>query len=69
VVDEDYTRAGLSGEVAAILAEAGTGAGFARVTCEETIPYALSLEAAALPNVHRIVDAAHGLLRTAVEVR
>ncbi len=69
VVDEDYTRAGLSGEVAAILAEAGTGAGFARVTCEETIPYARPLEAAVLPNVPRILEAARALLRTAVEVR
>lgn len=69
VVDEDYTRAGLSGEIAAILAEAGVGARFARVTCEETIPYARTLEVAVLPNVPRIVEAARALLRTAVEVR
>lgn len=62
VVDEDYLRAGLSGEVAAILAEEDVGAGFARVAVEETIPYARHLEAAALPNVTRIIDAAAGLV-------
>jgi pyruvate dehydrogenase E1 component beta subunit len=62
VVDEDYTRGGLSGEVAAVLAEEGTGATYARVTTEDTIPYARELEAAALPNVPRILAAARALL-------
>lgn len=62
VVDEDYTRGGLCGEVAALVAENGVAARFARVTCEETIPYARSLEERTLPNVHRVVGAAHRLL-------
>ncbi len=69
VVDEDYTRGGLSGEIAAIVAESDIGARFARVTCDETIPYARALEAATLPNVPRIVDAARGLLRLPQDAR
>jgi pyruvate dehydrogenase E1 component beta subunit len=61
VVDEDYPRGGLSGEVAAVLAEEGTAATYARVTTETTIPYARHLEEAALPNVERILAAARGL--------
>jgi pyruvate dehydrogenase E1 component beta subunit len=68
-VDEDYTRAGLSGEIAAVVAESGTGARFGRVTCEETIPYARALETAALPNVPRLVDAARSLLRSTSKAR
>ena len=49
VVDEDYTRGGLSGEIAAVVAESGMGARFARVTCEGTIPYARALEAGRCP--------------------
>jgi pyruvate/2-oxoglutarate/acetoin dehydrogenase E1 component len=62
VVDEDYTRAGLSGEIAAVLAEERVVASYARVTTEETIPYARALERAVLPNVDRIVAAARELL-------
>ena len=62
VVDEDYTRGGLSGEVAALLAEQGVATAYARVTTEETIPYARTLEAAVLPNVARIVAAARRLM-------
>jgi pyruvate/2-oxoglutarate/acetoin dehydrogenase E1 component len=62
VVDEDYLRGGLSGEVAAIVAERAPGVGFARVAVEETIPYARHLEHAALPNRDRIVAAARRLL-------
>lgn len=62
VVDEDYLRGGLSGEIAAVLAEEGTGAAFARVTTEGTVPYARRLEQQVLPNVERIVAAAHALL-------
>ncbi len=61
-VDEDYRRGGLSGEVAAVVAERGTGARFARVTCEDTIPYARRLEDAALPDVQRLVAAAERLV-------
>jgi len=61
VVDEDYVRGGLSGEIAAVLLEAGVAADFARVAVEGTIPFAPHLEYAALPNVERIVNAARGL--------
>jgi pyruvate dehydrogenase E1 component beta subunit len=61
-VDEDYTRGGLSGEIAATVAEGGLGARFARVTCEQTIPYARTLEAAVLPNVPRLVETARELV-------
>ena len=63
VVDEDYTRGGLSGEIAAVLAEEGVRARYARVTTEDTIPYAKHLEAAVLPNVPRIMTAARALLQ------
>lgn len=58
VVDEDYRRGGLSGEIAAILAEAGIRFGFARVTTGETVPYSRELEDRALPSVERILAAA-----------
>jgi acetoin:2,6-dichlorophenolindophenol oxidoreductase subunit beta len=58
VVDEDYIRGGLTGEVAALLAEHGLSVPYSRVATEQTIPYARRLEAAVLPNVERIVAAA-----------
>ncbi len=61
VADEDYQRAGLTGEVAALLLESGTQATYARVAVEQTIPFAPHLEHAALPNADRIVAAVHGL--------
>jgi pyruvate/2-oxoglutarate/acetoin dehydrogenase E1 component len=57
VVDEDYEGFGLSGELAAIVLEAGVSAQFGRVCTRETIPYARDLEDQVLPNVQRIVDA------------
>lgn len=62
VVDEDYVRGGLTGEVAAILAEAQIPAAYARVATQTTIPYARSLEEATLPNVARIETAARHVL-------
>ena len=62
VVDEDYLRGGLSGEIAAVVAEHGVPARYARVTCEDTIPYARRLEERTLPGVARIVEATHRLL-------
>lgn len=62
VVDEDYIRGGLSGEVAAILAERRISASYARVAVESTIPYARHLEETALPNVDRIVQAVRSLI-------
>lgn len=62
VVDEDYRDFGLSGELAALALEAGLAPRFARVCCEQTIPYARTLEDAALPNVARILRAVHGVM-------
>ena len=62
VVDEDYTRGGLSGEVAALLGERGVAAAYARVTTEETIPYSRELEELVLPSVPRIVETARQLV-------
>ena len=62
VVDEDYIRGGLSGEVAAIIAEHRIEATLARVAVESTIPYARQLEYAALPNTERILNASRTLL-------
>jgi pyruvate dehydrogenase E1 component beta subunit len=67
VVDEDYRRGGLSGEIAAVLAENGVATRFARVTCEETIPYARALEERVLPSVPSLVAAARRLVQTADE--
>lgn len=61
VIDEDYVRAGLTGEIAAVLAESGTSARYARVAVEETIPFARHLEAEILPNANRIARAAKSL--------
>lgn len=61
VVDEDYLRGGLTGEIAALLLESGTAAKYARVAVEQTIPFAPHLEHAALPNADRIVAAVRGL--------
>lgn len=62
VVDEDYRDYGLSGELAAIVLEAGIPARFARVCTDETIPFARKLENRTLPNVDRILSAAERLL-------
>lgn len=62
VADEDYVRGGLSGEIAAVLAEEGCSAAFARVAVNATIPYARHLENEVLPNARRIVEAARSLL-------
>jgi pyruvate/2-oxoglutarate/acetoin dehydrogenase E1 component len=67
-VDEDYVRGGLSGEVAAVLAEQRTGAAFARVAVTDTLPYARHLEDEALPNVPRIVAAAERLMEEPLPV-
>jgi pyruvate dehydrogenase E1 component beta subunit len=62
VVDEDYEGFGLSGELAAVVMEAGIPARMARVCTQTTIPYARALEDRALPNVERIRAAVVGLL-------
>jgi pyruvate/2-oxoglutarate/acetoin dehydrogenase E1 component len=62
VVDEDYIRGGLTGEVAAILAEEGMAVRYARVAVEGSIPYARHLEDRVLPNVDRILEAVKSVL-------
>ncbi len=54
VVDEDYEGFGLSGELAAIVLEAGISFKYARTCTQTTIPYARHLEDQVLPNVERI---------------
>jgi pyruvate dehydrogenase E1 component beta subunit len=63
VVDEDYETFGLSGELAAVAAEAGIPFKFGRVCTQTTIPYARHLEDQVLPNVYRIIQAAKQLMR------
>jgi pyruvate/2-oxoglutarate/acetoin dehydrogenase E1 component len=63
VVDEDYLRGGLSGEIAASLLESGLHVPFARVAVETTIPFAPHLEFAALPNPDRIVASVRRLVQ------
>ena len=62
VVDEDYVGFGLTGEISAVIAEAGIPVRFARVATEGVIPYARHLEDETLPNVERIRLAAQKLL-------
>lgn len=62
VVDEDYRDFGLSGELGAIVLEAGIPLKYSRVCTEETIPYSRELEDQVLPSTRRIVDAARKLM-------
>ena len=57
MVDEDYEGFGLSGELAAVVLEAGITVKFDRVCTQTTIPYARSMEDQILPNVERIKNA------------
>jgi pyruvate dehydrogenase E1 component beta subunit len=63
VVDEDYENFGLSGELSALVIEAGIPIKFARVCTQTTIPYARSKEDQILPNIERIRNAALNLLQ------
>jgi acetoin:2,6-dichlorophenolindophenol oxidoreductase subunit beta len=62
IIDEDYEGFGLSGELAAIILEAGIAVKYARVCTQTTIPYAMKLENQTLPNVERIIASAKSLL-------
>lgn len=62
VVDEDYRDFGLSGELAAVVLEAGIPLKYGRVCTEETIPYSRELEDQVLPGTRRIVERALKLL-------
>jgi len=64
VVDEDYQHCGLSGELAAVVLEAGISVKFARVCTQGTIPYARQLEDQVLPNVQRICAAVARLVES-----
>ena len=63
VVDEDYKGFGLSGELAAVVIEAGIPVRYARVCTETTIPYARHLEDATIPGTTRIVEESLKLLK------
>jgi pyruvate/2-oxoglutarate/acetoin dehydrogenase E1 component len=61
VVDEDYEAFGLSGELSAVVLEAGIPLRYGRVCTRTTIPFARRLEDETLPNVERICEAARKL--------
>jgi pyruvate/2-oxoglutarate/acetoin dehydrogenase E1 component len=64
VVDEDYQGFGLSGELAAVVLEAGVSMKYSRVCTEDTIPFSPELEYLTLPNVEKIVDSAVKLVNS-----
>ena len=63
VGDEDYEAFGLSGELSAVLLEAGISCKYARVCTRTTIPYARHHEDPCLPNKQRICDEARQLMQ------
>jgi len=63
VVDEDYEAFGLSGELSAIVLEAGLTCKYARVCTQTTIPYSRHLEDQTLPNVQRICASVRQLMK------
>ncbi len=63
VVDEDYEGFGLSGELSAVVLEAGIPCKYARVCTQTTIPYARHLEDQVLPNRERIYASARQLMQ------
>ena len=63
VVDEDYETFGLSGELSAVVLEAGITCKYARVRTQTTIPYSRHLEDEVLPNVQRICASARQLMK------
>jgi len=63
VVDEDYEGFGLSGELSAVVLEAGVSCKYARVCVQITIPYARHLEDQILPNRQRIYSGVKKLLQ------
>ena len=63
VVDEDYESFGLSGELSAVVLEAGLSCKYARVCTQTTIPYSRNLEDQVLPNVERICAGVRRLMK------
>lgn len=62
VVDEDYEGFGLSGELSAVVLEAGCSCKYARICTQTAIPYARRLENQILPNKRRICTAVRQLM-------
>ncbi len=62
VIDEDYLRFGLTGEIAAVCLEHGLQFQYKRIATETTIPYSHELELQILPNTNRICHAAWEML-------
>lgn len=52
----DHEPFGLSGEVAALVLEAGLSPRYGRVYLRQTLPFSAELERHALPNVARIIE-------------
>jgi len=63
VVDEDYECFGLSGELSAVVLEAGIPCKYARVCTQTTIPYARPMEDRILPNKQRICASVRQLMQ------
>ncbi len=63
VVDEDYEGFGLSGELSAVVLEAGISCEYARVCTQATIPYARHLEDQILPNKESICASVRRLMQ------
>jgi pyruvate dehydrogenase E1 component beta subunit len=63
VVDEDYEGFGLSGELSAVVLEAGISCKYTRVCTQTTIPYARHLEDQTLPNRQRIYASIRKLMQ------
>lgn len=62
VVDEDYEGFGLSGELSAVVLEAGISCKYARVCTRTTIPFAREMEDQVLPSSRRICAGARRLM-------
>jgi pyruvate dehydrogenase E1 component beta subunit len=63
VVDEDYESFGLSGELSAVVLEAGLSCKYSRVCTQTTIPYSRNLEDQVLPNVERICASVRQMMK------
>lgn len=63
VVDENYECFGLSGELSAVVLEAGLSCKYGRVCTQTTIPYARHLEDQILPNRQRICASVRQLMQ------
>jgi pyruvate/2-oxoglutarate/acetoin dehydrogenase E1 component len=63
VVDEDYEGFGLSGELSAVVSEAGISCKYTRVCTQTTIPYARQMEDQILLNKQRICAGVRQLMQ------